>query len=311
MPGGRPRGIRRGGGVGDILRGRQVEQRASQAEVVTDLGRESRRFTDVSARFGSASGEEEIRPARGEQVAELAGIDAESLAEAQRFGGEPVGVRRPGERLQPREFLQSAYGIGVRVRAQDLNGGGELLARLGVTTPVAQGPPGCGLGASGGPGLTPSQVVIASAAGLLDRHGEVRDGGSGVGRADPQRPRIRLIVRGPSRRDTGRPEFGGGGVAGRGSGGGAGPHGALGGADQGGYGLVANLGGIRIAGDGVQGVQVVPGDDVGQFLPVAGEGLAQMRGHGQVPGLAVAAGQRVVGDLTEHVLGELVAAPLW
>ena len=174
-----------------------------------------------------------------------------------------------------------------------------------------QGPPGCGLGASGGPGLTTPQVVIASAAGVLDRHGEVRDGGSGVSRADPQRTRVRLTVRGLSRRDTGGAEFGGGGVAGGGSGEGAGPHGALGGADQGGCGLVANLGGIRIARDGVQGVQVVPGDDVGHLLPVAGEGLAQMRGHGQVPGLAVAAGQGVVGDLTEHVLGELVAAPFW
>ena len=58
----------------------------------------------------------------------------------------------------------------------------------------------------------------------------------------------------------------------------------------------------------MQRVQVVPGDDVGHLLAVAGEGGAQVRGHGQVAGLAVPAGQRVVGDLAEHLLGELVAA---
>ena len=44
----------------------------------------------------------------------------------------------------------------------------------------------------------------------------------------------------------------------------------------------------------------MPGDDVGDFLTVAGEGGAQVRGHGQVAGLAVAPGQGVVGDLAQH-----------
>jgi hypothetical protein len=52
----------------------------------------------------------------------------------------------------------------------------------------------------------------------------------------------------------------------------------------------------------------MPGDHVGHFLPIAGERGAQVRGHGQVPGLAVPAGQRVVGDLAQHVVGEPVAA---
>ena len=62
---------------------------------------------------------------------------------------------------------------------------------------------------------------------------------------------------------------------------------------------------------GGQGVQVVPGDHVGHLLAVAGEGGAQVRGHCQMPRLAVPAGQRVVGDLAEHLLGELVAAAFW
>jgi len=74
--------------------------------------------------------------------------------------------------------------------------------------------------------------------------------------------------------------------------------------------LAADLTSVRVAGDGVQRVQVVPSDDVGDFFAVAGEGGPQVRGHGQVAGLAVATGQRVVGDLAQHVLGEAVAAPL-
>ena len=54
----------------------------------------------------------------------------------------------------------------------------------------------------------------------------------------------------------------------------------------------------------------MPGDHLGDFLAVAGERGTQVRGHGQVPGLAVPPGQRVVGDLAQHVLGEPVAAPL-
>jgi hypothetical protein len=55
----------------------------------------------------------------------------------------------------------------------------------------------------------------------------------------------------------------------------------------------------------------VPGDDIGNLLPLAGEGLTQVRGDGQVAGLAVPPGQRVVRDLAQHVLGELVAASFW
>ena len=79
---------------------------------------------------------------------------------------------------------------------------------------------------------------------------------------------------------------------------------------QGGHRLGADQGGIRIVGDGVQRVQVVPGDDLGDLFAVAGEGRAQVGGHGQVAGLAIAAGDRVVGDLPQHLLGEPVAAPL-
>ena len=176
--------------------------------------------------------------------------------------------------------------------------------------PFVQGPPGGGLGAGGGPGLAPLHVVIAGAAGVLDRHGILAGRRSGIGRPDPQRAGIQRSAGVWFALGAGRAEFGGSGVAGGGAGGGTGPFGALGGADQGGDGLVADLGGIGVAGDEVQGVQVVPGDDVGDFFPVAGEGLAQVRGDGQVASLAVPAGQGVVGDLAQHVLGELVAAPL-
>ena len=57
------------------------------------------------------------------------------------------------------------------------------------------------------------------------------------------------------------------------------------------------LRGIGIVGKGVQGVQVVPGDDVGDLFAVAWEGLAQVGGDGEVAGFPVPAGQRVVGDL--------------
>ena len=82
-------------------------------------------------------------------------------------------------------------------------------------------------------------------------------------------------------------ELRGGGVAGGGEGGGTGAFGAFGGPDQCGDGLVADLVGVGVFRDGVEGVEVVAGDDVGHFFPVVGEGGAQMRGHGQVAGLAI------------------------
>ena len=109
---------------------------------------------------------------------------------------------------------------------------------------------------------------------------------------------------------VGRGEPGGGGVAGGGLGGGAGTAGPVGRPGQRGDGLAADLPGIAVVGHGVQRVQVVPGDHLGHFLAVTGEGGAQVRGDLQVPGLAVPAGQGVVGDLPQQVLGEPVAASL-
>ena len=205
--------------------------------------------------------------------------------------------------------MQGAHGVGVGVDAEDLRSGGELLARLREATRFVQGPPGGGLGPSDGPGVAPLQMILAGAAGQLDRRGVVSGGVGGFGGAYPQRARIQLTVAVWSVHSTGG-EFGSGGVAGGGPGRGAGPLGAFGGADQGGDGLAADVVGIGIAGDGVQGVQVVPGDDIGDFLAVAGEGLPQVRGDLEVAGFPVTARECVVGDLAEHVLGELVAAPL-
>ena len=109
---------------------------------------------------------------------------------------------------------------------------------------------------------------------------------------------------------TVRQQLGGGGVAGDGPAGGTGPLGTFGRPDQGGDGLAADLADVRASGNGVQRVQVVPGDHVGDFLAVAWERLPQMRGHGQMADLAVPPGKRVVGDLAQQVLGEAVAAPL-
>ena len=50
-------------------------------------------------------------------------------------------------------MFQGADGVGVGICPQDLQGGGELLARLGVAAPPAQRLSGDGLGAGGGPGL--------------------------------------------------------------------------------------------------------------------------------------------------------------
>ena len=67
-----------------------------------------------------------------------------------------------------------------------------------------------------------------------------------------------------------------GGVAHGGQGRGAGALGALGGPDQRGDGLTADLIGVRVVRDGIQRVEVVPGDHVGDFLSIAGESLAEV-----------------------------------
>ena len=54
---------------------------------------ESRDFAEVGRRFGPAPGEEQVYPARNEQIAQLASVDTAGLTEVERLGGEPVGVR--------------------------------------------------------------------------------------------------------------------------------------------------------------------------------------------------------------------------
>ena len=53
-------------------------------------------------------------------------------------------------------------------------------------------------------------------------------------------------------------------------------------------------------------VQQVLRDDLAHFFTVVGEGPNEVVGDDEVPGLALAAGQRVVSDLPEHVLDEAV-----
>ena len=145
----------------------------------------------------------------------------------------------------------------------------------------------------------------------LDRPSPVGVSLGGFGGAFPQHAGRRLTGRGfGSASRVGQAQLGGCAVAGGGPGGGSGALGAFAGPDQRADGLRADLAGVGVAGHGLKRVQVVPGDDVGDFLAVAREGGVQVDGHLQVAGLAVTPGQRVVGDLAEHLLGEPVAAPL-
>ena len=121
----------------------------------------------------------------------------------------------------------------------------------------------------------------------------------------PQCPGRPLVVRG-----AGRTQLGGSGVAGGGAGGGPGALGAFGGPDQGGEGLAADLGGVGVIGDGVQRIEVMPGDDISDLFAVAGEDSPQVSGDHEVAGFAVTTRHGVVGDLAQQLLGELIAAPL-
>ena len=118
---------------------------------------------------------------------------------------------------------------------------------------------------------------------------------------------VRGFLRGRGARHA---EVGSGSVAGSGQRRSAGALGAFRGADQCRDGVAPDFSGVGVVGNGLQGVKVVAGDDVGDFLAVAGEGGAQVLCRSQVPGLAVAPRQRVVGDLAQHVLSEAVAAAL-
>ena len=66
------------------------------------------------------------------------------------------------------QLAQGADGVGVGVGAQDSQGGGELLARLGVPTRLAQGLPGRGLRPGRSPGFASVHVAEARAFSVLD-----------------------------------------------------------------------------------------------------------------------------------------------
>ena len=216
VPGGGAGGLHRGCGIGDRQRVRQVEQHRSQARVVAGLRRRAGQLRGgrrpLRARRPAVN---EVDPAGQEQVDELVGADVEGLAEDERLGGEPVRVGRAGEHLQRRELLQGAHRVGVGIGAQHVQGGGELLARLGEAAPHAQRPPGDDLGAGRRAGLAALQVIVAGTARVLDRRGVVGAGDGGFCGAFPQ-----------LRRQSGSPvlarvrvgELGGGGVAGGGAG---------------------------------------------------------------------------------------------
>lgn len=145
-------------------------------------------------------------------------------------------------------------------------------------------------------------MQLPGSAGVLNCQGIVAGGGSGLRGALPQpacgsRPIGRVV----------RYKPGGGGIAGGGQGGGTG---ALGCPGQRRDRLGADFSGIGIIRSGVQRIQVVAGDHVGDLLAAAGEAGPQVLGNCEVAGLAVTPRQSVVGDLAEHRLGEPVTAPL-
>ena len=229
--------------------------------------------------------------------------DVKGLAKNERFGSEPVGVRRSGEHRHDCEFLQGAHRVGVGICAQDSHRLGELVACLGAPAPFAQCPPGNDPGPGGGSVLAVPAIVGAGSPGIVHGRGKVAVRDGSLGGAFPKGPGrwlpLVLIRRG---------QLGRGGVTGRGAGGGAGALGAFAGPDQGADGLAADVGDVGIIWDGVQRVQVVAGDHVGHFLAIVGEDGTQVRGHGQMPGLAIPPRQGVVGDLAQHLLSESVAA---
>ena len=151
--------------------------------------------------------------------------------------------------------------------------------------------------------------MVARQARVLDRSGVVGIRDAGFCGAFPQHAHTVLSIALLLASGTGPAQLGGNDVAGRGSGRGAGAFGAFGRPDHRGDGLASDLGGVGSIGHGVQRVEVVAGDHVCNLFAVARERLTQMGSHGQMAGLAVPAGQRVVGHLTQHLLGELVAAP--
>ena len=105
-------------------------------------------------------------------------------------------------------------------------------------------------------------------------------------------------------------EVGGIEEADAGAGGRAGPGGTVGRPDQRSDGQLADLGDVAVVGYRVEGVDIVPGDDVDDLLTVTRERRPQVGSNREVPCLAVAARQRLVGDLPQHLLGESVVPPL-
>ena len=193
--------------------------------------------------------------------------------------------------------------VPVRVGPEDLHGDREPVAGLGGVAPQPQRMPGGGLDPGRRPRLPAPQVVGPGPVCVPDGGIEVPGIDGGLSGTFPEPGggllAVRVLHRGQFRRA---------GVAGGGLGQSAGTFGTLGGPDPGGGCFSPDPFGVRVFRCGGQRVQVVPGDDVTDLLAVTGEGGPQMLGHGQVAGLAVPAGQRVVRDLAEHLLGELVVA---
>ena len=131
-------------------------------------------------------------------------------------------------------------------------------------------------------------MVIAGMTRVLNGRGPVAVSDGGLRGALPEKagicPPARDII---GVRSAEKGQSGGSGVADGGHGWRAGAFGALGGPDQCRDGGLAGLSSIGIIGNGVQRVQVVPRDDVGDFLSIAGKRGAQMSGYRQVPGLAI------------------------
>ena len=112
---GAPRGLRRGDRVGRRQDIRHVQQRTAQQHAVSGLVGEAGGFAEVGHRLDGTVRRVQVDRAADEQSGQLVGAAVESLAESERLGSEPVGLRRAQEDLDQCELLQSFHRVGVHV----------------------------------------------------------------------------------------------------------------------------------------------------------------------------------------------------
>ena len=141
VPGGGARGLRRGCGVGNRQRVRQVEQRASQAEVSPASSASRAAFAEVGHRFGRRSAVPRYiprvrnRPPSWRLPTPRAWPRVSASVDSWSASGEPANTS------SARELLQGVHRVGVGICPQHLHRGGELITRLSVTAPLRRARP--------------------------------------------------------------------------------------------------------------------------------------------------------------------------